>query len=187
MPILIAVLSIVIALGIAALIGQIWQLSFFVTNVTTMIGLAVGIDYSLLIIQRYREERSRGLDKLSAIEKAGGTANRTVLFSGITVVLALIGMLLVPFSIFISVGVGAILATLVAIGAALTLLPAILGLLGDRVNKGRVPFMMKGQGADEEARTGGFWDRGGSYRDGPPYRQLRTRGSSDDRPGNSVL
>ena len=129
------------------------------TNVTTMIGLAVGIDYSLLIIQRYREERSRGLDKLSAIEKAGGTANRTVLFSGITVVLALIGMLLVPFSIFISVGVGAILATLVAIGAALTLLPAILGLLGDRVNKGRVPFMMKGQGADEEARTGGFWDR----------------------------
>ena len=158
-PILVAVISIVIALGIAAIIGQIWPLSFFVQFVATMIGLAVGIDCSLIIIQRYREERTRGLDKLAAIEKAGGTANRTVLFSGITVVLALIGMLLVPFSIFISVGLGAILATLVAIGAALTLLPAILGLLGDRVNKGRIPFVMKGQGAVEEARTGGFWDR----------------------------
>ena len=158
-PILVAAISIVIALGIAAIIGQIWPLSFFVQFVATMIGLAVGIDYSLIIIQRYREERTRGLDKLAAIEKAGGTANRTVLFSGITVVLALIGMLLVPFSIFISVGLGAILATLVAIGAALTLLPAILGLLGDRVNKGRIPFVMKGQGAVEEARTGGFWDR----------------------------
>ena len=158
-PILVAVLSIVVALGIAAIIGQIWQLSFFVTNVATMIGLAVGIDYSLIIIQRYREERTRGLDKLSAIEKAGGAANRTVLFSGITVVLALIGLLLVPFSIFISVGLGAILATLVAILAVLTLLPAILGLLGDRVNKGRIPFVMRAQGAVEEARTGGFWDR----------------------------
>ena len=157
-PILVAVMSIVIALGIAAIIGQIWPLSFFVQFVATMIGLAVGIDYSLIIIQRYREERTRGLDKFAAIEKAGGTANRTVFFSGITVVLALIGMLLVPFSIFISVGLGAILATLVAILAALTLLPAILGLLGDRVNKGRIPFVMKAQGV-EEARTGGFWDR----------------------------
>ena len=155
-PIFLAIFSIVIALGIAAIIGSIWQLSFFVFNVTAMIGLAVGIDYSLLIVSRYREERSKGLDKLDAIEKTGATANRTVLFSGMTVVFALLGMLLIPFSIFVSVAVGAILVTLVAIASALTLLPAILSVLGDRINIGRVPLISRETRADQ---PGGFWDR----------------------------
>jgi RND superfamily putative drug exporter len=74
-----------------------------VTNVITMIGLAVGIDYSLFVVSRYREERGHGLDKLSAIARAGGTASRTVFFSGITVIIALLGMLIVPQTIFRSI------------------------------------------------------------------------------------
>ena len=96
----------------------------------TMIGLAVGIDYSLLIVSRFREEMSRGLDKYEAVSKVGATAGRTVLFSGTTVVLALLGMLIVPVSFFQSLGLGAILVVIAALAATLTLLPAVLVLLG---------------------------------------------------------
>ena len=157
-PVVIAVFSIIIAIGLAALVGQIGQLSFFVTNMITMIGLAVGIDYSLFIVQRYREERSNGLDKLAAIERSGGTAGRAVFFSGMTVVLALFGMLIVPNTIFISLGLGAILVTLVALAASMTLLPAMLSILGDRVNKGRIPLVSRSQHALDEQKPGGFWD-----------------------------
>ena len=93
LPVILAFASIFVALGAAALIGQVFALSFFVTNIIFMIGLAVGIDYSLFIVARYREERARGLEKIDAIARAGGTASRTVLFSGTTVVIALFGML----------------------------------------------------------------------------------------------
>ncbi|HEX5940341.1 MAG TPA: MMPL family transporter [Dehalococcoidia bacterium] len=130
-PILLALLAIVVSLGITALIGQFTSLSFFVVNFITTIGLAVGIDYSLMIVERFREERRRGLEKVSAITVAGATASRAVLFSGLTVVVALLGLVLVPDSIFRSLGVGAIIVTLMAVAAALTLLPAVLSLLGD--------------------------------------------------------
>ena len=95
-----------------------------------MMGLAVGIDYSLFIVSRYREERNRGLDKIDAIAATGATASRAVFFSGMTVVLALFGMLLVPSTIFRSLGAGAIIVVLVSVLISLTLLPAMLGLLG---------------------------------------------------------
>jgi putative drug exporter of the RND superfamily len=101
-------------------------------------GLAVAIDYSLFIVSRYREERRSGLVKLDAIGAAGATASRAVLFSGMTVVLALLGMLIVPNSTFRSLGAGAILVVIAAVAAALTLLPALLALLGDRIEGGRV-------------------------------------------------
>ncbi len=82
-PIVLAFTSIFVALGVASVVGQAFGLSFFVTNIIFMIGLAVGIDYSLFIVARYREERTRGLEKIDAITKAGATAGRTVLFSGI--------------------------------------------------------------------------------------------------------
>ncbi|HBJ31410.1 MAG TPA: MMPL family transporter, partial [Dehalococcoidia bacterium] len=133
LPVILAFASIFVALGAAALIGQVFALSFFVTNIIFMIGLAVGIDYSLFIVARYREERARGLEKIDAIARAGGTASRTVLFSGITVVIALFGMLLVPFNIFIGLGIGAILVVLASVLSALTLLPAILSILGNGI------------------------------------------------------
>ena len=102
--------------GIVALIGRSCEFNLFVTNMISMIGLAVGIDYSLFIVSRYREERKKGYEKLEAIGAAGATANRAVFFSGMTVVLALLGMFIMPTTIFRSLAAGAILVTLVVAG-----------------------------------------------------------------------
>ena len=99
-PIVLAIISIVIAIALSTLVGQIYRVSFFIVNMITMIGLAVGIDYSLFIVGRFREERAAGLGRIDAIEKAGATASRAVFFSGMTVILALVGMLIVPMSVF---------------------------------------------------------------------------------------
>lgn len=129
-----ALAAVAIATGIAALVGLRFDLSFFITNMISVIGLAVGIDYALFVIERYREERRRGLSKQEAIARAGGTATKAVVFSGLTVVFALLGLFLMPNSVFRSLGLGAILAVLVSVGAILTLIPAIVSLLGDRID-----------------------------------------------------
>jgi RND superfamily putative drug exporter len=159
MPLVLAAVSIVVALGVSALVGQAFQLSFFVENIITMIGLAVGIDYSLFVVSRYREERAHGVEKIAAIGRAGATATRAVVFSGMTVVLALIGMLLIPFNIFIGVGAGAILVVMAAMLASLTLLPALLGLLGDGINRLSIPLIGRSLSRYDAARGGGIWDR----------------------------
>ena len=156
-PIVMAVFAIAVALGLVSLIGQLTDFNLFVTNMISMIGLAVGIDYSLFIVSRYREERKKGFDKLEAIGASGATANRAVFFSGLTVVLALLGMFIIPASIFRSLGAGAILVTLAALAASMTLLPAILGLLGDRVNWPRLAKRARID-SDHDPK-GGFWDR----------------------------
>ena len=154
-PIIVGVASIAIAIGVVAVVGQTVKFSFFVTNMITMMGLAVGIDYSLFVVSRYREERRRGRDKLDAIEATGATASRAVFFSGMTVVLALAGMLLIPNTIFKSLSAGAIFVVIIAVLASLTLLPAVLGLLGDKVNSLRI-HRRKDAGA---GKAGGFWDK----------------------------
>lgn len=140
-PLVVALVAIVTALGVAFVVGQGFQLSFFVVNMITAIGLAVGIDYSLFIVQRFREERLRGFTIDAAISRAGATANRAVLFSGGAVVIGLMGLLLVPSNIYRSLGLGAISVAVVAVLAALTLLPALLSVLGDRVDALRIPFL----------------------------------------------
>jgi len=159
LPIVLALVAILLAVAVSALIGQQYQLSFFVTNVITMIGLAVGIDYTLFVISRYREERAHGLEKQEAIAKAGATASRTVLFSGVTVMIALLGMLIVPQTIFRSIAAGSVLVVVMAVAASLTLLPAVLSLLGDKINWGRIPLVQRSQAEFDEERPGGFWDR----------------------------
>ncbi|MYB17312.1 MAG: MMPL family transporter [Chloroflexi bacterium] len=156
-PLGLAIVAIVVALGVVALIGQVFELVFFVTLMITMIGLAVGIDYSLLIITRFREELDHGLDVPEAVERAGATAGRTVLFSGLTVVIALLGMLIVPAAFFRSLGIGAILVVLVALAATLTLLPAVLTLLGTKINRLPLPFVGRRRSSGADA-PGGFWD-----------------------------
>ena len=115
MPIVLAIVSIIVAVGLTAVLGRVMDLSFFIVNMITMIGLAVGIDYALFIVDRYREERRHGRAKHEAIEIAGGTASKAVLFSGGTVVLALLGMFLIPTVVFRSLGAGAILVVIVAV------------------------------------------------------------------------
>ena len=155
-PIAMGIGAIAVATGVTALVGQLTDFSFFVTNMITMMGLAVGIDYSLFIVSRYREERAHGRPKLEAIEAAGATASRAVFFSGMTVVLALVGMLILPTTIFRSLAAGAIFVVVAAVLASLTLLPALLGLLGDRVNSLRV-FRRRPAAGAEDSHV--FWDR----------------------------
>ena len=133
-PVLMALLSILVGLGIAALVGEEFHLSTFIVNMMTAMGLALGIDYSLFVISRFREERARGLDKDAAIQRTAATASRAVLFSGSTFVIALLAMFLVPTNILRSLAAGAVIVGIVSVAAALTLLPAMLQLLGDRVN-----------------------------------------------------
>jgi RND superfamily putative drug exporter len=161
-PLVLAVVSIFVAVGLTALLGRVVGLSFFIVNMITMIGLAVGIDYALFIVERYREERRRGRSKHQAIEVAGATASKAVLFSGTTVVLALLGLLLIPTIIFRSLGAGAILVVIVAVLATLTLVPALLSLLGDKIDWPRrrtydAATAAKQSRYDQETVHAGFW------------------------------
>lgn len=156
LPILLAIASIVVAVGATAIVGQVFDLSTFVVNVITMIGLAVGIDYSLFIVQRYREERDHGAEKIDAITIAGNTASRAVLFSGLAVVIALSGMFIIPDTIFNSFGAGAILVVIASVAAALTLLPAVLSLLGRGVDWLTLPRIGRRRPLEEDA---GLWFR----------------------------
>ncbi|HWO70219.1 MAG TPA: MMPL family transporter [Actinomycetota bacterium] len=157
LPIVMALAAIAVALGIVSLVGQLVEFNLFVTNMVSMIGLAVGIDYSLFIVSRYREERKKGLPKLEAIGAAGATANRAVFFSGMTVVIALLGMFIMPVSIFRSLATGAVVVTLASLAASMTLLPAIIALLGDRVNWPRLA--RRARVDSEHDPRGGTWDR----------------------------
>ena len=157
LPVGLAVVAIIIALAAVAVIGQQFQLVFFVTMMITMIGLAVGIDYSLLIVSRFREEMKRGLTPKEAVRKTGDTACRTVLFSGATVVLALVGLLIVPASFYQSLALGAILVVLSALAATLTLLPAVLAPLGPKVDLLTVSFLSRFSLKSPEDTGQGFW------------------------------
>jgi putative drug exporter of the RND superfamily len=157
-PLGLAVTSIVVAVALASLVGQGFSLSVFVVNMITGMGLALGIDYSLFVLSRFREERAGGRAVAEAIGTAGATASRSVLFSGLAFVLAMTGMVLVPDTILRSLAVGAILVGVVSVVAALTLLPALLGLLGDRVNALRLPIVGRGLGRPGGAE-GRWWSR----------------------------
>jgi len=154
-PLMLAIASIVVGLALVALLAQAYDLSIFTQNMLIGMGLALGIDYSLFTLSRYREERVDGREKRDAIATAGATAGRAVLFSGFAFVLAMLGLLLVPSTIFRSLAAGAILVAIVSVIAALTLLPAVLSLLGDRVNSLRIPFF--GRAAEQAGREGRLW------------------------------
>ena len=157
-PVILAAMGIAIATGAVALIGQFYNnIPFFVTNFITMIGLAVGIDYALFIVARYKEERSKGLAVEEAIARSGATANRAVFFSGMIVVIALVGMLIVPTTIFFGMALGAILVVLVTVLASLTFLPALLRLLGDKVYAWKIPVLQI-KYFNSDISLGGFWN-----------------------------
>lgn len=159
LPVALGIAAVIGALGLAALVGQIVELSTFVTNMVTMMGLAVGIDYSLFVVTRYREERKRGKEKVEAIAAAGATASRAVLFSGSIVILALATMTMLPYNMFQTMGIGSILVVFVAVLATLTLLPAILSMLGDKVNAIRLPLLQRRPGKSPDSGDGDIWRR----------------------------
>ena len=150
-PLAMAVGSIFTAIGIAALVSQVYPLVELYAEMILLMGLAVGIDYSLFIVSRFRTERSAGWDKIEAITVAANTTGRAVFYAGITVILSLAGLMLTRDFTFISLAAGAIIVVFVAVIASLTLLPSLLSLLGDSVNRLRIPILGR------ESDQGGIW------------------------------
>ncbi len=154
-PLVLALTAIVAGFGVLGLFSQtVTEVSPYATQLLILIGLAVSVDYSLFMITRFRSERRRGRDVLDAIEIASSTAGRAVFFSGIAVMISIAGLFIIDVSIFRSMAVGTIGVIFVSIVGSLTFLPATLAILGDRVNKGRVPYF----GRDREEGSG-LWGR----------------------------
>jgi uncharacterized membrane protein YdfJ with MMPL/SSD domain len=141
LPLLIGITSVLAALGLVALPSSVLPVDGNLAAVVLMIGLAVGVDYSLFYLRREREERAAGRSEGAALVAAAATSGRAVLISGVTVIVAMAGMLISGDKSFISFAEGAILVVAIAMFASLTVLPAMLSWLGDRVEKGRIPVI----------------------------------------------
>ena len=153
-PLLIGITSVIAAMGLIALPSSILPVDDNLPAVILLIGLAVGVDYSLFYLKREREERAAGRSESAALEAAAATSGRAVLISGITVIVAMAGMLISGDKAFISFAEGTILVVAMAMFASLTVLPAMLSWLGDRVEKGRVPILGRRRRPAGQSR---FW------------------------------
>ncbi|HEX8630994.1 MAG TPA: MMPL family transporter, partial [Catenuloplanes sp.] len=139
-PLLIGGLAIVGAFVAVRLITLVADVSIFAINIITLIGLGMAIDYSLFVVSRFREELAAGRDPAEAVARTVATAGRTVLVSGLTIALALASLLIFPQAFLRSMGMGGMAAVLVAMLAALTVLPALLAVLGHRIDALRIPL-----------------------------------------------
>ncbi len=140
-PLLLAISSIVATMGLLGPVSQLSPINPAVAHVVMLIGLAVGVDYSLFYIRRMRDERARGRSNEAALEIAAATSGRAVMISGLTVMVAMAGMYFGGVSNFAAFATGTILVVAVAVIGSLTVLPAVLSALGDRIDRGRVPLI----------------------------------------------
>ena len=143
LPLGLAMMAILAATGLVAFTSQLSGETVQASSVMLCIGLAVGVDYSMFYVKRQREERAAGRPVLDAIEVAAATSGRSVLISGLTVLLAMSGMFLTGSKIFYGIGQASMLVVAVAVIGSLTLLPALLALLGDRVDRGQLPLVSR--------------------------------------------
>jgi uncharacterized membrane protein YdfJ with MMPL/SSD domain len=153
-PLLLALSAVMATIGLVAFPSSIVPMDEQVKEVILLIGLAVGVDYSLFYVKREREERSAGRSESAALEAAAATSGRAVLISGITVMTAMAGMFLSGDKTFMSFSVATMIVVLVAMIGSLTVLPALLGRLGDKIEKVRVPFLHRFRSKNGEGR---FW------------------------------
>ncbi|MGO9906556.1 MAG: MMPL family transporter [Solirubrobacteraceae bacterium] len=153
-PLLLGFTAVLAALGLTELVSHLVHVNSAVTSVILCIGLAVGIDYSLFYLRREREERARGRTPAEALQVAAATSGRAVLISGLTVMVAMTGMFLMGSQIFTSFAIGTVLVVAIALVGSLTVLPAVLARLGDRVDRGRVPGLDRLRSENGESR---FW------------------------------
>jgi putative drug exporter of the RND superfamily len=140
LPALVGGGAVIVSLALIFGLGQITTLSIFVLNITTLFGLGLGVDYSLFIVSRFREELTRGRSVEEAVAITIATAGRAVTFSGLTVSIGLLGLIFFRINMLRSVGIGGVLVVLMAVLAAITLLPAVLAIIGTRVNAFPVRF-----------------------------------------------
>ncbi len=142
-PLLLGVSSVVAALGAQGLVSQIAPVSHATSSVILLIGLAVGVDYSLFYIRRVRAERAAGRDPAMALEVASATVGRAIVISGLTVLIALSGLLLTGSAEFTSIGLATMVVVAIAVVGSVTVLPAVLAKLGDRIDRGRIPVLAR--------------------------------------------
>ena len=154
-PLLLGMTAVAGALGVTALVSHLMPVDPQINSVILLIGLAVGIDYSLFYLRRTREERARGRTSDEALQTAAATSGRAVLFSGFVVMTAMAGMFLMGSRTFASFGVGTVLVVAIALLGSLTVLPAVLSKLGDRVERGRIPLLARLGSGNGESRLWG--------------------------------
>jgi RND superfamily putative drug exporter len=140
-PLLLAATAVTTAISLLAIPGQWLPVGSSTSEVVLLIGMAVGIDYSLFYLRREREERARGADTATALRRAAATSGRAIVVSGLTVMIALAGLFLTGYSVFTGVAIGTIAVVGVAVAGSLTALPALLSWLGPWADRGRVPFL----------------------------------------------
>jgi uncharacterized membrane protein YdfJ with MMPL/SSD domain len=159
LPLMIGGLAIVGTFLILRIASEIGSISIFALNLTTGLGLGLAIDYSLFVVSRYREEIARSGPGMDAMKRTMATAGRTVFFSSITVAAALASLIVFPQRFLYSMGLGGALVALLAATIALTVLPAVLALLGDRVNAWSPKFLQRRAEREATDHESGFWYR----------------------------
>ncbi|MFF2045366.1 MMPL family transporter [Kitasatospora sp. NPDC058170] len=158
LPVVLAITAFIAAGGLVALSSSFLHTSNNASSVMLLVGLAVGVDYCLFYLRREREERAAGRDLETALKIAAATSGRAVLVSGVTVVVAMAGMFLTGIAEFQAMSYATIVVVITAVLGSLTVLPALLSMLGDRVDKGRVPFLGKLRSPDATATGGRVWN-----------------------------
>jgi uncharacterized membrane protein YdfJ with MMPL/SSD domain len=153
LPLLLGLTAVMAAIGLLGPVSQLLPVTDAIGSVVLLIGLAVGVDYSLFYIRREREERRAGKSEEAALEAAAATSGRAVLISGLTVMIAMAGMFITGDKTFASMAAGTILVVAVAMVGSVTVLPALLSKLGDRIDKGRVPFIGRRMAQRTESRA----------------------------------
>ena len=154
-PLLLAITAVMATNALIAIPSQFMPVNESISHVVLLIGLAVGVDYSLFYLRREREERAAGRSEGAALQAAAATSGRAVLISGITVLIAMAGMFFSGDKAFMSFSIGTMMVVAVAMIGSLTVLPALLSKLGDRVEKGRIPFVHRLRRQDGESRVWG--------------------------------
>jgi RND superfamily putative drug exporter len=154
-PLLLALTAVAGTVGLVALPSHLVPMDQSIAAVLLLVGLAVGVDYSLFYLKREREERASGKSAEAALEAAAATSGRSVLISGFTVMIAMAGMLFSGDKTYLSFGIGTMMVVGIAMLGSLTVLPALLSKLGDRVERGRIPFLQRRRRAAREENR--FW------------------------------
>ena len=153
LPVLTGVYTVVAAVGIVTGLTFVFDdITVYANNIVSLLGIGLSVDYSLFIVNRFREELDNGHDRRTAVAMTSATAGRAIFFSGLTVIAGLLGMLFFDNTGLPSLGWGGICATFVALTSSIVLLPALLSLLGERVNSLKVPFS-----AGTRSSESGFW------------------------------
>lgn len=154
LPVALAITAIMATMGLMGLVSHLQPMSDTANSVMLLVGLAVGVDYCLFYLRREREEREAGRDARTALRIAAATSGRAIVVSGVTVCVAMAGMLFTGIAEFEAMGLASLMVVAVAMVGSVTVLPALLSLLGERVEKGKVPFLRRRASGGNDSR---FW------------------------------